>query len=178
MLDWGRGDPSTRGGLESPWEWGARLMKAAWLTVPILAVLIGCSLERLGPSDPRFVVSVLSPAGETFTIEHRNEFGAGGGPAGAQEGTGSFQDVIVLGGDYDPSSQEISGSFTGEYLVIGFGTRNGGWGADSGSIEIVEGPDPQSSVCSVQYGASEPGGSNYRLRFRFTGVSAIVCRTP
>ena len=143
--------------------------------VTLFAILLtGCFRE-----EPWVVVWVLSPPGETFTVGTYNELGAGGGRVGSVLGTGSFEEISYKGGDLDPSIQEIRGSFTGAYLVVGFGTtRNGGWGAESGSLQSLSGPNPQVSPCSVRYEASEAGGSIYSAQFRFTAVPTDVCREP
>ncbi len=158
--------------------------------VPVLvALLVGCG-SIVGDPDanaPLFTVHVLSPTGGTFTVTQRNAYGAGGGPAGTLQGNGSFQEVIrtAFHGSLDTTLQEIRGSFTGPYLVVGFGSRlqgaggsGNGPGAQSGSLQSLSGPDPQASPCQLKFGASEPGGSTYRVQFRLTAVGSSVCRQP
>ena len=152
----------------------------------VIVLLVGCHMVGDDPNKPLFVVYVLSPPGGTFTVTHRNELGAGGGPTDRNgvptifQGTGNFQEVMWLAhrGYLDTSLQEIRGSFTGAYFAVGFGTFGMGLGAESGSLQSLSGPDPQLSPCSVRYGASEAGGSSYRVQFRFTADGSRVCREP
>ena len=162
---------------------------------PFVSLLLaGCSIVREGPppDEPLWVVYVLSPIDGSYSIEHYNEFGAGGGlrvPDGpfTYEGTGTFREVATIRPlqGLDSSLQEIRGSFSGAYLVVGFGTRTYrpggsaiGQGAESGSLQRVSGPEPEVASCSVRYGPSGPEGSIYRLHFRLTLDASSVCRQP
>ena len=167
-------------------------MRQVSVVFPIL-LLTGClgffREAGPGPDTPVFVVYVQSPVGGTFTIWHSNEFGAGGGRGGPDwvfQGTGSLQEAMTswFYDRVDPSRQEISGSYTGDYLVIGFGQRTfrpggsrTGPGAESNSIRGISGTDPVVSACSIRYGPAEPGGSAYRFEFRLTPASR-VCLAP
>ena len=158
--------------------------------VPVfVALLVGCGGQFGEPDadEPVFTVHVRSPIGGTFTVMQRNAFGAGGGSPDTFQGDGSFREVLRSSsyGSVDTSLQEIRGSFTGPYLVVGFGTRlygkggsGNGLGAASGSLQSLSGRDPQASPCQLKYGASDPGGSTYRVQFRMTAVGLSVCRQP
>ena len=152
------------------------------------------SVARVPPPDePIWAIHILSPIGGTYTMENYNELGAGGWLGGAdgpetREGTGTFREVMLsrpLGGGLDPSLQEIRGSFSGAYLVVGFGARTYrpggsaiGQGARSGSLQDVSGPEPEVASCSVRYGPSGTEGSSYSLHFRLTADASSVCRQP
>lgn len=162
--------------------------------VLLVALVSGCNmLNEVDPDEPLFLVYIRSPAGGSFTVEHRNELGAGGGPSDGSgapsifQGTGAYQEVMrtAFHGQLDTSAQEIKGTFKGAYVEVGFGTRKygggrlgSGLGAESGSLQSLLGPDPQASLCSIRYGASEEQGSSYRVQFRFTEAAARACREP
>lgn len=156
------------------------------LVVVASALLVGCSVGDPDKDQPLFVVSVHSPTGGTFTATHRNALGAGGGSSQTLRGTGAFQEVIRLASNsrVDTSWQEIRGSFTGASLVVGFGTRLAGGeagsdvGAQSGSLQNVDGPHLQTLSCQIRYGTSDVAGSTYSVRFRFTAERAKMCSEP
>ena len=173
-----------------------RQRSGLWL-VPLATLLVSsCSEWQPDPDAWTWVIYALSPSGGSFTMEHYNELGAGGGIRGPDgpfvfEGTDTLQEVMVsvpLTEGFDPSLQEVRGTFSGDYLLVGFGTRTyrpGGTlleestlraGVLSGSLRSESGPNPQVSPCSVRYGASEPGGSSYRFEFRMTSDVASMCR--
>ena len=164
--------------------------------VPVfVALLAGCNGVFGDPKADEHLVTVhvLSPVGGTFTVTSCNANGAcafpsnGNGSPSTFPGTGSFQEVMRSGsfGSLDTTLQQIRGSYTGPSLVVGFGTRfyskggsSDGLGAKSGSLQSLSGPDPLASPCQLKYGASEPGGSTYRVQYRLTDVITSVCRQP
>ena len=156
------------------------------LVVVAAALLVGCSAGDFGGEQPLFTVSVQSPVGGTFTAMQRNAFGAGGGSNAIFRGTGAFQEVLrsVSYRMVDTSWQEIRGTYTGVSLVVGFGTRtvggsaDAGVGAQSGSLQNVDGPQQQTLPCQVQYGPSAAAGSTYSVRFRYTANRANMCSAP
>lgn len=156
------------------------------LVVVASALLVGCSAGDPDKDQPLFTVSVQSPIGGTFTAMHRNALGAGGGSNQTYSGTGAFQEVLRSAsyGGLDTSWQEIRGSFTGASLVIKFGTRTVGGapgadiGAQSGSLQNVDGPHQQTLPCQIQYGPSAASGSTYNVKFRYTSNRANICSAP
>lgn len=158
----------------------------SYRSVVAAALLVGCGGGDPGRDQPLFTVSVQSPVGGTFTAIQRNAFGAGGGSNESFRGTGAFQEVLRSAsyGLVDTSWQEIRGTFTGASLVVEFGTRlyGGGAGADigaqSGSLQSVDGPLLQTSSCQIRYGPSNAGGSTYSVRFRYTADRTKICNQP
>lgn len=150
------------------------------------ALLVACNAGDPDKDQPLFTVSVQSPAGGTFTAVHQNALGAGGGSNETFTGNGAFREVIRIAHSsrVDTSLQEIRGTFTGQSLVVGFGTRlvsgapGSDVGAQSGSPQSTAGPQPQSSSCQVRYGPGAAGGSTYRVTFRFTADRARICAAP
>ena len=156
------------------------------LVVVAAALLVGCNGGEPDKDTPLFTVSVQSPIGGTFTATQRNAFGAGGGSNAIFRGTGAFQEVLRSAryGVVDTSWQEIRGTYTGVSLVVGFGTRtvggsaDAGVGAQSGSLQNVDGPQQQTLPCQIQYGPSAAAGSTYSVRFRYTANRANICSAP
>ena len=100
--------------------------------------------------------------------------------------TGSFT-ARLDGRTYDDAGQvainladlgatyEITGSFTGGSLGIAFSTSTMS-GVESGSITSVSGPSPSFTGCGINYFTTNSASQTYRMQFRLTGTTALVCR--
>ena len=139
----------------------------------IVAALCACD-EGFKPSDPHYVLRVLAPAGTAYTVDLRNENGAGGSWSGL--GTGVMKDA-GSGAPGLTGTMALSGSFGGGPFEVGIASRNGAPGVESGSYQILSGPAAVISPCSIAYNVGA-GPQQFRAQFRSTSNPGSICLTP
>jgi hypothetical protein len=140
------------------------------LTTSMLAAIFllwGCGDSRVpadvGPSSPVNVTVVFTPVGDGSTFS-------------AQLNGQSFslpgQSIVSL----PPGTYQISGSFLGSGLGVGFQTLGSGGGVQSGSARSLAGPAPQVAPCGITYASPDKAASqSFQLQFQITADAKAAC---
>jgi hypothetical protein len=101
-------------------------------------------------------------------------------PVGTYSATINGQTLSASGGftlHLSPGTHEITGSFRGQALGIGFGSAGGG-GAETSSLRSLSGPSSQISACQALYfnDSTPTVQREFRLQFRVTANVGAACQ--
>ena len=145
---------------------------AAGGTLVVSALLVtGCEAP-FDPDAPWFVVTFELQQGHSYQAE----FGSVADPdflRFSDVGRGvPFDDFFT---PFPPGTYQLSGTYTGGALRISFGSRNGGAGAEAGSISSLEGPGAVVSSCSVEYADVGSGPETFRLELEVSPHGSHTC---
>jgi hypothetical protein len=91
--------------------------------------------------------------------------------------TDSGIDEQAVPGDY-----EMSGTFSGQAVIVAFGRGTSAGGVRSGSLKIIEGSgslpvgfSPYQDGCVAVWGGPGPRPQTFRVRFTVTTDAAMAC---
>jgi hypothetical protein len=130
------------------------------------AWLAACGSNPPAPSAQPVPVRVIV-AGEPFTAN------VAGQVVSADNGV----DV-----EYQPGAHEVSGTFSGELMIVAFGKGTAAGGVLIGSLQILEGPGslptgyaPFQDGCVAVWGGQGPRPQAFRVRFTVTTDASRAC---
>jgi hypothetical protein len=84
--------------------------------------------------------------------------------------------------EYQPGAHEVSGTFSGELMIVAFGKGTAAGGVRQGSLQILEGPGslptgyaPFQDGCVAGWGGQGPRPQSFRVRFTVTTDASRAC---
>jgi hypothetical protein len=131
-----------------------------------LVLLWGCGAANvptaISPSTIEFIV-VFTPVGDGATMT-------------AQLGGQTYTVPGASNASLAPGTYQLSGSFRGDGLMVGFQSIGAVGGVQSGSPQNVSGPSPTVTPCGIRYASANASSSaSFQLQLQVTSDAKSAC---